>query len=285
MHRPATGLFLALIGIGVAPAAAQWKGKGEVGLVYARGNSETETANLRIDAARELPRWKHAFGVAALRSATRDEKTAQRAGASWQSDGKLTGRAYWFGGLRYERDEFSGFDYQASGSTGFGYQFLDTERTRFSGQAGVGYARRELAPTGEMESDAILRGDLKLDHGLTATTRVLNTLVVEAGAEQGRGLDQGIEVRGLEFVDRRGHGHDDDVGLGQHLGIGGVDGVGGLRHLRVVQLARGVGAAQAGVDLVLRDVEADGAHVLAEFDDEGQADIAQTDDRNGVHAG
>ena len=183
MHRLATGLFLALIGIGVAPAAAQWKGKGEVGLVYARGNSETETANLRIDAARELPRWKHAFGVAALRSATRDEKTAQRAGASWQSDGKLTGRAYWFGGLRYERDEFSGFDYQASGSTGFGYPFLDTERTRFSGQAGVGYARRELAPTGEMESDAILRGDLKLDHGLTATTRVLNTLVVEAGAE------------------------------------------------------------------------------------------------------
>jgi hypothetical protein len=108
-------------------------------------------------------------------------------------------------------------------------------------------------------------------------------LQVAAGA--GGAADQGLEVGDVRLVDRRGHGHDDDVGLGQHLGVGGVDGVGGLRHLGVVQFARGVGAAQAGIDLVLRDIEADGAHVLAEFDDEGQADIAQTDDRNGVHAG
>ncbi len=43
-----------------------------------------------------------------------------------------------------ERDEFSGFDYQASLTTGLGYRFIDRERTKFYGQAGSSDSSRRI---------------------------------------------------------------------------------------------------------------------------------------------
>ena len=184
MNRLSSTILLAVLALGASlPAAAQWKGKGEVGIVYARGNTDTDTVNVKVDTSREVERWKHSFGVTALRAATSGDKTAERYGANWQSDYKLTERSYWFGGLRYEQDEFSGFDYQASLSTGYGYKFIDNARTKFSGQAGAGYRRSKLKPTGATESNAIFRGDLKLEHTLTDTTKLLDTFVVESGSD------------------------------------------------------------------------------------------------------
>ena len=39
-----------------------------------------------------------------------------------------------------------------------------------------------MLPFGKIDSSAIFRGDLKFEHALTDTTKVINTLVVEAGA-------------------------------------------------------------------------------------------------------
>jgi putative salt-induced outer membrane protein len=166
-----------------APARADWKGKGEAGVVLARGNSDADTLNLKLDMATELEQWKHSFGVAALRSSTDGDLTAERYAAFGQSDYKISDRSFWFGGLRYEQDEFSGFDYQASATTGYGYKFIDTDRTKFSGQAGAGYRRSKLTPSGAVDSGAIFRGDLKFEHALTDTTKILDTFVVEAGSD------------------------------------------------------------------------------------------------------
>ena len=71
-------LVLAALALGTSlPAQAQWKGKGEVGIVYARGNADTDTVNDKVDTSREVDRWKHGFGVAALRAATEGDKTAE----------------------------------------------------------------------------------------------------------------------------------------------------------------------------------------------------------------
>jgi putative salt-induced outer membrane protein len=178
--------WVAVLALGVAcsaPAVAQWKGKGEVGIVFARGNSDTDTANVKLDLSTVRNRWKHGFGVAALRAATDGIETAERYGATGQSDYALTDRSYWFGGLRYEKDEFSGFEYQASATTGLGYKFIDSAATKLSGQAGVGYRRSKLLPLGTTEGDTIFRGDIKFEHALTATTQILDTFIVEAGAD------------------------------------------------------------------------------------------------------
>jgi putative salt-induced outer membrane protein len=166
----------------VFPAHAQWKGKGEAGIVFTSGNSETETGNARLEMARELDQWKHAFGVAALRSSNAGALSAERYGAFVQSDYKISDRDSWFGGLRYEQDEFSGFDYQASVTSGYGRRFIDTDATKFSGQAGVGFRRSKNALSGSTDGDAIFAGQLAYEHLLTETTRIIDRFVVEAGS-------------------------------------------------------------------------------------------------------
>jgi putative salt-induced outer membrane protein len=77
-----------------APALAEWKGKSELGVVFARGNSDTDTANASLGMSTDLERWKHSFGFSFLRSATGGDKTAERYGGFWQSDFKLSDRDY-----------------------------------------------------------------------------------------------------------------------------------------------------------------------------------------------
>lgn len=175
---------LAVIGLAAAATAqADWKGKGELGVVLARGNSETDTVNAKVEAARESDLWKHGFGLAALRATSDGDRTAERYGGFWQTDYKFSPRTYAFGGLRYEDDRFSGFDYQASATAGIGHKFIDTDRTKLSGQAGVGYRRLKNAVTGQTDGDVIFGGEAKYEHALTETTKIIDKLVVEAGSD------------------------------------------------------------------------------------------------------
>jgi putative salt-induced outer membrane protein len=158
--------------VGPGPAAhAERKGKGKAGILFARGNTDTDTINVKMEVAREVDRWKNSFGVSAIRAANNGDATAKRYEGHCQTDYKLSDRSFWFGGLRYEKDEFSGFDYQASLATGYGYKFIDTEATKFSGQIGAGYRRIKNALDGTTGGDAVATGKLNFEHALTATTK------------------------------------------------------------------------------------------------------------------
>ena len=177
-------------------AQAEWTGKGEAGLVLSSGNTETTTANAKLAVAREVDKWKNAFGLAGMYASDDIGTTAQRWEALTQSDYSFTPKTFWFGAARYEDDEFSGFEYQAIISTGLGRKFIDTETTKFVGTAGVGYKFFETRDTydvtgpvpllvaeGESDNEAVFRGTLDFSHALTDTTKLLDKLLVESGAE------------------------------------------------------------------------------------------------------
>lgn len=179
-----------------AMAHAEWKGKGEAGLVFARGNTETDSINVKLEMAREVGKWKHALDAAALRASTAGATTANRYQAGWQSNYKLSERAFWFGGLRYEKDQFSGFDYQANVTTGAGYKFIDTDRVKFSGQLGVGYRRLKNPLTGATSGDAIGTGGFSYENQLNASTRLVDKFRVESGSNNTLlGNFFGVEVK------------------------------------------------------------------------------------------
>ncbi len=177
-------------------ARADWTGKGEAGLVLANGNTDSKTGNVKLDLATTLERWKHAFGGSAIYAATDGETTGQRWEVHEQSDYNFDGRSFWFGAGRYEDDRFSGFDYQATASTGVGRRFIENDRTKFTGTAGVGYkffATRDtydetgpvpvLLAQGESDNEVVFRGTLDLDHALTPSTKLLDKFLVESGAD------------------------------------------------------------------------------------------------------
>ena len=182
MYRT-TLLALVLSLVATAPARADWSGKGELGGVLARGNTETETLNGKIDMTNEVDRWKHMAGFSILRTVNDGITSANRWELRGESDYELTDRSYLFGALRYEDDEFTDYEYQATASVGYGYKFIDKEATKLDGKIGVGYRQSELRASGETQDDAILRGVLDYSHKITDTTTILNKFLVEAGSE------------------------------------------------------------------------------------------------------
>ncbi len=188
----------AALGLASAPqlARADWTGKGEVGYVMARGNSDTDTGNAKLDIAKEIGVWKHSLALSGLYGKNNDITTAQRWDIRWQSDYKLSERMFAFGAARYEDDNFSGFDYQATLSAGLGYHFINTEATKLTGTLGAGY--RVLRPEqlikdaagnvvqrikGERSENVVANAGIDFEQKLTATTTLTDKLLVEAGSD------------------------------------------------------------------------------------------------------
>ena len=167
------------------PVAAQWTGKGEAGLAIASGNSDTRTANAKVTVNRKIENWEHSAGLAGLYVRNDGDTTARRWETFLQTHYNFGGgRTFWFGGTRYEKDRFSGFDYQGVLDTGMGHKFIDTDATRLSGQAGVGYKFWEtLGTPNDKDSSVVGTAGLDFRHQLTETTSVVNKFGAEIASD------------------------------------------------------------------------------------------------------
>jgi putative salt-induced outer membrane protein len=179
-----------------APPPVGWSGKGEAGLVLARGNANTTTANVRLDASDVIERWKHAVHLAFLYGENATFSTAQRLEGAWQTDYNFGKKAFVFGTIIGEQDRFNGFVYQVTLGTGLGYRFIDSDTTKLTGTLGVGYRRlqpEQLLKTpdgqvydripGESTSNAVGTAGLNYQQQVTKTTKLSDKLLVQAGAE------------------------------------------------------------------------------------------------------
>lgn len=195
--RPLLALPIVTVACALCPSesrAADWTGKGEAGVVLSNGNTNTKNANAKLELATTVESWKHSFGLTGVYAQSDELTTGQRWEAYEQSDYNFSPRAFWFGAARYEDDRFSGFEYQATLSTGLGRHFIDNDRTKLTGTAGVGYKLFETRDTfddtgtvllqeGESDNEIVFRGSLDFSHGLTATTKLFNKLLVESGSD------------------------------------------------------------------------------------------------------
>lgn len=192
--RTLAGLLCGSLAAG--SASAEWSGKGKLGGVLARGNTETTTLNAHMDVLNDVERWHHKFGTSVLRTLNQDVVTADRWELRAESDYRPTRRTYMFGSLRYEDDQFTDYEYQATGAIGYGYHFIENEDTKLDAKLGVGARATELRLTGETEREDILRGALDLQHHLTDTTLVFNRYLIESGSTNTFMQNQfGIEVK------------------------------------------------------------------------------------------
>jgi putative salt-induced outer membrane protein len=207
MHR----LAIALVVLAASPSvteAQEWAGAGELGLALARGNADSDTINAKLELKKEDDRWLYQIDASALRASGEVDVTEANGSVGrdkvtnasrWQLGGKAgykyTDRMYLFGAARYDNDDFAPYEWQAIVSAGVGYRFIDTETTRFAGEAGPGWRRIQpidvlvtTPPPADLiaqdaESDAVLRGTLAYEHKLTATTTLVDNFLIEAGSD------------------------------------------------------------------------------------------------------
>ncbi len=177
------------------PPQDVWTGKGQAGYVSSQGNSEAKSANAAIDMALVDGPWKHSFHLGGLYGQSSGIVSAERWDTAWQTNYDLNKDLYTFGGLRFQHDMFSGFQYQESLTGGIGYKIFDTKATKLDVQVGAGYTRlrpEEIgrAPDGAVdsripqatESGAIGTLGVNYSQALSSTTTLTDKLLIESGS-------------------------------------------------------------------------------------------------------
>ncbi|MGC9456632.1 MAG: DUF481 domain-containing protein [Halothiobacillaceae bacterium] len=159
-------LCLPLVGQGAEKGDSPWSGEFDLGVSAKTGNTESTNIQGKLDLHYDKALWRHRFRLGALRETESGEKTAQRVTGQFQSNYQLGERSYLFGVARAERDEFSGYDYQASLVAGFGYRLWMSEQGHLDLEAGPGF-RRAKQDDLKAENEAVgrLRGDFKYKLG------------------------------------------------------------------------------------------------------------------------
>lgn len=180
MYRIVFSTLLLLLPAG--SAFAEWTGKSELGVVIARGNTDSETLNARVEFLYEEERWHNESIVRGVRSSDSGETTASRYVVSNKTSYDFSEQNYAWAALRYDRDRFSSFNHQASASLGFGRHLIETERHELVAEIGPGFRYSEHRSTDESESEVMLRGHLQYDWAISETAELVNRLLVESAS-------------------------------------------------------------------------------------------------------
>ncbi|MGB5276739.1 MAG: DUF481 domain-containing protein [Gammaproteobacteria bacterium] len=134
-----------------------WTTTAGLGYVSTSGNTNTDSLTFKFDTAYEIEKWKHEAHFETLQAGTDDVTTADRKLFTAQSNYKFRPRDYFFGNFSYEDDRFTGFEYQAVFSLGYGRKILLTEKHELDAEIGPGYRNSKVEGAPSSEDEALLR--------------------------------------------------------------------------------------------------------------------------------
>ena len=160
-----------------------WTATLGLGYVNTSGNTNTETLVFKADVIYEIERWKHEGHFDTLNASTDDVTTADRLRFGFQSNYKFRERDYFYGNFNYEDDAFSGFEYQAKFSIGYGRRLIKTEKHELDAEIGPGY--RNFKPDGQpREDEALLRLAGKYKWAISSYSEFTQDLIGDFGELQ-----------------------------------------------------------------------------------------------------
>lgn len=161
-----------------------WNTSAEIGYVSTSGNTETETLNMKGTATTDREKWKHKFELTSLTSSVSSVTTAEKYLLSAQSNYKLIAPNYLFGLVTYEDDTFNAndYDYQVSEAIGYGRRVIDDKNLSLDLEIGPG-ARQSKLPSGETESESLIRAAAKLEWTISKTSKFSEELTVDSGED------------------------------------------------------------------------------------------------------
>ena len=188
-----TLFFCLLITFSTTAFSATWTSEAEVGAVITSGNSETQTANGKIKAARESEKWINSGSLEALRTSNIDKTTdqeittAEKYAANLKSEYKITDRDFVFANANYVDDRFSGFEFQATISLGYGRKLIKTEKQTLSMEVGPGIRFYKISPDPitnartPSDEETIARGAMNYIYNFSEQSKFTQDLLVESG--------------------------------------------------------------------------------------------------------
>jgi len=184
MLKKQSAPFLLLAALNVftsSVCADDWTGEGELGFTSTSGNAESESLNAKFGIGKKYEKWEHNAKLNLLRSSNNGLDSADSTVFTEKTEYRFAEKTFAFGRLRYEQDEFGGFEHQGVISFGVGHAFLDGEAHKLEASGGVGY--RDLEDDLGVETqEAVFDGELKYAYIISETSTFNQNIFVEDGS-------------------------------------------------------------------------------------------------------
>jgi len=163
------------------PASA-WGGEAEIGILVTRGNTHTDSQNIKLGVHYTAGKWLHQLKISSLRTRENDTVSADRFGADYRSTYQWSPLDYAFGALRYEKDRFAGFDRRTTENIGYGRKLYNEKTLLWDVEAGVG-ARQTAFIDNTRSDEGIIRLATNVEWKFSTTSSLKEELFVEKGSE------------------------------------------------------------------------------------------------------
>lgn len=143
----------------------KYKARLNFGASSTSGNTDTQDIYGDGEAVARTEKNRFTIGGLYKRSETDSLKTADRLYGYGKYDRFISKKLYAYGNISGEQDEFKDLDLRTVLGAGLGYQFLETERTNLSFEAGPSYVKEDFI-VAQDDDYASGRWAVKFDHFL-----------------------------------------------------------------------------------------------------------------------
>jgi len=160
----------------------------EFGLLASYGNSESSSVNGRFYASKDAEQWRQQLTVSAAAASAVDPNvvdgepitSAERYSLQGQLDRKFDSENSLYVKVGYERDRFTGFDYEGVFTVGYGRQLIknDVNALRLEVGPGMRFTKPENGPSDE---EGLISSALRYQRTLSKTSKFVQSLEVDAG--------------------------------------------------------------------------------------------------------
>lgn len=129
----------------INPDKPHWTGSVVAGLLMARGNTESDTANVAAEAQRRTDNDRISLGAGYLYANQRDNDTGKNSTSAdtWFLKGKydyfFSEKFYGYGNIHYEKDRIANLDMRVTPGAGVGYQWIEKPDLNFFTEGGLSW--------------------------------------------------------------------------------------------------------------------------------------------------
>ena len=180
---------LALVALALPSQGAEKEKKpttwrADIGLGYVRttGNTDTQSVKGKLDAVKEVEKWRHTLLAEGLNNSDSGVATAERYFLSGKSDYKFREFDYIYATATYDNDRFSGFEYRTTVSIGYGRRIIHKPTLSLDGEIGPG-ARYSKADSGETNDEYLGRLALNLKWKISDNSEFAQDIFSDIGED------------------------------------------------------------------------------------------------------
>lgn len=182
-----------------------WQGSVEFGVIATTGNSDTTNLNGKLNLVQQLESWRNTYTLTSISADSDNEKTEEHYRGTVQGDYIINDRQFWYVRGSYDKDLFSGYEYQSSASTGYGNRFWqEDDGSYLEASAGLGYRVNRIDDdntTEDSESTPIVRFSATYEKHLSTSSIFKQVLSTEIGTDNANSITESVTSLQANIID------------------------------------------------------------------------------------